>query len=194
MIGSLTGVIKAYYGSQCIIDCNGVGYEVAVPSKFTEIYPLNTDATIYIELIKREDALLLYGFETLNDKLFFRQLLTVDGLGPKIAMALLSELDAAMIVDAVRSNQPTLLTRAKGVGKKIAEKIVLELKDKVSHMDMTSTGGTAVNIHGELYQTLSTLGYDNAEIAHAIKELGSPAITDDNFNSVLKECIKLIGK
>lgn len=194
MIGSLTGIIKTYYGSQCIIDCNGIGYEVAVPSKFTEIYPVNTDTTIYIELIKREDALLLYGFETLNDKLFFRQLLTVDGLGPKIAMALLSELDAAMIVDAISSNQPTLLTRAKGVGKKIAEKIVLELKDKVSHMNTTSTGGTAVNIHGELYQTLTTLGYDNAEIAHAIKELGSPAITDDNFNSVLKECIKLIGK
>lgn len=194
MIGSLSGIIKAYYGSQCIIDCNGVGYEVAVPGKFTELYPVNTDTTIYIELIKREDALLLYGFETLNDKLFFRQLLTVDGLGPKIAMALLSELDAFMIVDAIKSNQPTMLTRAKGVGKKIAEKIVLELKDKVSHMDVSQSGGAVINSHGELYETLTALGYNSAEINHAIKELGSPSINDDNFNTILKDCIKVLGK
>ena len=143
MIGRLTGVIAEKAPPQVLIDVQGVGYEVDVPmSSFYNLPALGERVTLLTHFVVREDAQLLYGFLTAAERTAFRQLIRISGIGPKLALSLLSGLSVAELAQAVAQQQAGRLVKVPGIGKKTAERLLLELKGKLAP-DMT-TPGTAI--------------------------------------------------
>ena len=132
MISKLKGIIDTITENQIIIDVGGVGYGVFAPSKTISQLTLNSPATLWIETIVREDSITLYGFSSQSEHDFFNLLTTVQGIGPKAGIAILSALTPQQISTAILSGDAKSFTTANGIGKKTAERIITELKDKVS--------------------------------------------------------------
>lgn len=141
MIGCLTGTVRALEAPVVLLDVNGVGYEIDTPlSTFCQLKQ-GQHITLWTHMVVREDAHALFGFMDKDDKVFFRILLKVNGVGPKMALSILSTMSSALLVQAIDMEDVTTLTRIPGVGKKTAERLVIELRDRLKNLH-TSTSTT----------------------------------------------------
>ncbi len=194
MIGHLRGTILEKHPNQVIVEAAGVGYDVQIPiSTYTALAEPGASATLRIHTHVREDALLLFGFATQEEKALFERLISVSGIGPKLAITVLSGLPTADLVAAIRNSDVGHLVRIPGVGKKTAERIVLELKDKLAGIDATgkaaaAAGPTLNALDRDVLSALQNLGCSRpaAEDAlHKVKERGVPAEFEPLFRAAL---------
>ena len=192
MIGRLQGILLEKTPPLVLIDCNGVGYECEVPmSTFYNLPAVGEKVVMLTHFVVREDAQLLYGFGSSQERATFRQLLKVNGIGAKSALSILSGLSIDELVQAVALQETTMLTRVPGVGKKTAERLLLELKDK-----FTIDGVAAMNssqpksASSDVLNALLALGYNEREALAAVKLLDKEVSVTDG----IKQALKLLSK
>lgn len=192
MIGRLHGTLLEKNPPQILVDCGGVGYEVDVPmSTFYNLPPVGEKVTLLTQQIVREDAHLLYGFGSAEERLTFRQLLKVNGIGARTALSILSGMSVADLAQAVTLQEAARLTRVPGIGKKTAERLLLELKGKLG-ADLGDNAG-AVTVHdaaNDILNALLALGYSDKEAALAVK----PLPTDVGVSEGIKLALKGLSK
>lgn len=188
MIGRLRGMLVSKRDGTVCIDVNGVGYEVGLtPRDLAAIPGIGEEVVVHTHTHVREDDISLYGFASEADRELFRVLLSASGVGPKVAQSMLAALDAQEIVMAIVNEDPDALTVAPGVGKRGAQKIVLELGPKLAGREMEVVGG------GDLVsvrQALEGLGYSTAEINGVVNDLDP----DDSIEAQIKAALQQLGK
>lgn len=202
MIGCLTGTVRALEVPMVLLDVNGVGYEVDTPlSTFCQLQAGQT-VTLWTHLVVREDAQLLYGFMDTSDKVLFRTLIKVNGVGPKLALSILSSMSSAMMIQTIDMEDVTTLTRIPGVGKKTAERLVIELRDKLKKMTLNASGDSnniginQLNIIAnspvaEAEAALVSLGYKPIEAQKAVDAFKNEFTeTADLIRAALKSMMK----
>ena len=188
MIGRISGILLDKTPPLALIDCNGVGYECEVPmSTFYLLPQVGDKVTLLTHFVVREDAQLLFGFGTNPERLMFRQLLKVNGIGAKSALAILSGLSIDELIQAVSLQEAGLLTRVPGIGKKIAERLLLELKDKFTLDSVLSIKGSGItSISQDVLNALIALGYNERESLNAVKSLDVNLTVNDGIKQALK--------
>jgi len=188
MIGRISGILLDKTPPLALIDCNGVGYECEVPmSTFYLLPQVGEKVTLLTHFVVREDAQLLFGFGTNQERLMFRQLLKVNGIGAKSALAILSGLSIDELIQAVSLQEAGLLTRVPGIGKKTAERLLLELKDKFTLDSALSMKGSGItSISQDVLNALIALGYNERESLNAVKSLDSNSSVNDGIKQALK--------
>jgi Holliday junction DNA helicase RuvA len=188
MIGRISGILLDKTPPLALIDCNGVGYECEVPmSTFYLLPQVGEKVTLLTHFVVREDAQLLFGFGTNQERLMFRQLLKVNGIGAKSALAILSGLSIDELIQAVSLQEAGLLTRVPGIGKKTAERLLLELKDKFTLDSALSTNGSGMtSISQDVLNALIALGYNERESLNAVKSLDTNLTVNDGIKQALK--------
>lgn len=202
MIAKLTGKLDSVGGNHAVIDCGGVGYFVRCPARTLASLPAPGEtASVSVETIVREDAIDLYGFADPAERDWFRLLMTVQGVGAKVALSLLSALNVADLANAIANEDKTMITRADGVGPKLATRLAIELKDKVATMALgrgvpTLTPAVVPALAGDAaaadaVSALVNLGYRRPEAATAVekamKKLGKGARVEALIPAGLKE-------
>jgi len=193
MIGLLRGEIKLKRENYILVDVAGVGYKVFVPTPFIDRLAGGQEVTLYIHHVVREDASDLYGFPTIDDLEFFQLLVGISGIGPKLALAILSSAAVEDIQAAVLDDNPAILEAISGIGKKTAERIILELRSKVTIGDVRSPGVKSLDIgsHFDAFEALRRLGYNAVEARAALKMV--PQSVHDPEEKV-KLALKNLGK
>lgn len=188
MIGRLHGKIIEKNPPQVLIDVSGVGYEVDVPmSTFCNLPDVNGEVTLYTHLVVREDAELLYGFGSKAEQLAFRTLIRISGVGPRIALALLSGMTTDQLAQAVESGETGLLTRIPGIGKKTAERLILELKGKLTlSSGLIAPAGAPGSARADVVAALVALGYSEREALASAKKVPEDASVSDGIRLALK--------
>jgi Holliday junction DNA helicase RuvA len=188
MIGRISGILLDKTPPLALIDCSGVGYECEVPmSTFYLLPQVGEKVTLLTHFIVREDAQLLFGFGTNQERLMFRQLLKVNGIGAKSALAILSGLSIDELIQAVSLQEAGLLTRVPGIGKKTAERLLLELKDKFTLDSALSIKGSGItSISQDVLNALIALGYNERESLNAVKSLDANLSVNDGIKQALK--------
>ena len=173
MIGKLTGVLLEKNPPQILIDCHGVGYEVDVPmSTFYNLPASGEKVSLLTHFVVREDAQILYGFGSAGEREAFRQLIKVSGVGPRTALAVLSGLSVAELAQAVTAQEAGRIVKVPGIGKKTAERLLLELKGKLgAELPMTGGAAAAGDAAADIQQALMALGYSEKDAAAALKAL-----------------------
>jgi Holliday junction DNA helicase RuvA len=190
MIGKLTGKLLEKNPPEVLIDCHGVGYEVLVPmSTFYNLPAVGEQLSLLTHFIVREDAQLLYGFGTPAERQTFRELIKVSGVGPRTALAILSGLGAADLAQAVTLQEAGRLVKVPGIGKKTAERLLLELKGKLG-ADMGARAQPGSAAQSDILQALLALGYNDKEAAAALKALP----TDVGVSEGIKLALKALAK
>ena len=191
MIGRLVGTLAEKAPPQVLIDVNGVGYEVDVPmSSFFNLPGLGERVTLLTHFVVREDAQLLYGFLTHEERATFRQLIRISGIGPRTALSILSGLSVGELSQAVTQQQAGRLVKVPGIGKKTAERLLLELKGKLGP-DMAAPGtAVASDAQADIVQALMALGYNEKEAAAALKALPADIGVADGIKQALKALSK----
>lgn len=188
MIGRLRGMLVSNRGGSVCIDVNGIGYEVGMtPRDLASLPGIGEEIVVHTHTHVREDDISLYGFASEGDRELFRVLLTASGVGPKVAQSMLASMSAEDIVMAIVNEDPEALTVAPGVGKRGAQKIVLELGPKLAGREIEVVGG------GDLVsvrQALEGLGYSTAEINGVVNELDP----DDPIEKQIKHALQQLGK
>lgn len=204
MIAHITGKLIQKQPNSVIVEAGGgVGYELTVPlSTFYDLGEIGTDVALRVYTYVREDALQLFGFRTEREKRLFLMLLTVSGIGPKLAITALSGLSAEELIQAIRFGNLARLVAIPGVGKKTAERMLVELKDKVSplatpELEAQMTAGAIVNtgdaMREDVISALVNLGYAKALAEKAVLTVCKEA-PDAGFESVLKQSLKMLAK
>lgn len=192
MIARLNGLLIEKAPPIIVLDCAGVGYEIEVPmSTFYHLPELGTKVTLLTHMVVREDAQLLYGFGTQQEKDTFRQLLKVNGIGAKSALSILSGVSIDELIAAISSQEVTLLTRIPGVGKKTAERLLLELKDKfdvVAGLGMAP--GAIKSAAQDILNALIALGYNEREALASVKGLEANISVAEGIKKALKSLSK----
>ena len=188
MIGRLSGKLLAKQPPQILIDVAGVGYEVDVPmSTFCKLPAEGESVTLLTHFVVREDALLLYGFATTAEREAFRALIRISGVGPRIALALLSGLTVDQLAQAVESGEAGLLTRVPGIGKKTAERLLLELKGKLAGAAFAgASSAPASSAARDILSALVALGYSEREASATVKKLPEDTGVSDGIRLALK--------
>jgi len=190
MIGRIQGIVVEKNFPQVIVSANGVGYEIDVP--MSTFYPLprtGEEVTLLTHLVVREDAHLLYGFLTAGERAAFRQLLKISGVGPKVALSVLSGMSVDDLSAAVASEDAGRLTKIPGIGKKTAERLVLELRDKLPKV-LPAARTEAAAANADVLNALLGLGYNEREASTAVKQL--PA--DLQVADAIRQALKLLAK
>ena len=191
MIGRLHGTLLDKTPPHLLVDCAGVGYEVDVPmSTFYNLPPVGQSVTLLTHLIVREDAHQLFGFVTAQEREAFRALIRISGVGARIALALLSGLSVNELAQAVTAQEPARLTRVPGVGKKTAERLLLELKGKLGPDLGHTPGSVHAPGHADVLQALLALGYSEREAGAAVTRLPADCGVDDGIRQALKALAK----
>jgi len=178
MIASVSGDVQAVLEDSLIVGVGGVGLRVFVTAAVRAQAHVGEGVFLFTTLIVREDLLALYGFETQEEERFFNLLLGADGVGPKLALAVLSTLNVEAIRRAVLAEQAELFSRVSGVGKKTAQKIALHLKDKLKPSDALAHVAAMTDFDSEVLAALTALGYSVVEAQAAIQSLPKDAPTD----------------
>lgn len=188
MIGRLSGTLLEKNPPQILLDVQGVGYELDVPmSTFYNLPALHEKVVLYTHFVVREDAQLLYGFATQEERIAFRQLLKISGVGPKLALSVLSGLSLADLAVAVANKEVGRLTKIPGVGKKTAERLLLELQGKFSVTGTGSAHGVATSsADSDIANALLALGYNEKEADWAAKQLPKEVGVSDGIRQALK--------
>lgn len=199
MIGSLKGTVAQLEAEYCIVDtAGGVGYRVFMPSAHLAQLVLGKEVRIHVHTAVREDAILLYGFLSREYYDLFEILLTVSGVGPKMALGILSAIKPDAFYTAVSNKDVKMLVKLPGVGKKTAERMLLELKDKVSGssesddvvQEIAEAGGSGAV--AEAIEALVSLGYSNSEIMPVLKEI--PDCANLSGEAILRQALKLFAR
>ena len=191
MIGRLVGILVDKNPLQLLVDCNGVGYEVSVPmSTFYNLPAAGEKITLLTHFVVREDAQLLYGFGSTEERELFRQLIKISGVGARTALSLLSGMSVADLSQAVTLQEPARLTRIPGVGKKTAERLLLELKGKLG-ADLGAAGGAAPDVNTDILNALVALGYSDKEAMLAVKQVPAGSTVTEGIRQALKALSKV---
>lgn len=198
MIGHLRGTLIDKRPNQILVDVGGVGYQVSIPlSTFYALGDLRGEVTLLVHTHLREDSIALYGFLTAREKHFFEMLLSASGVGPGLALKILSGMSVDDLVPAIRHGDLVQLTRIPGVGKKTAERIVVELRDKLAAMEVTEVEKPAASgrsaLEADTVSALLNLGYDRRAAEKAVEEArrNASAVT---FEAVLKAALQQLAR
>jgi len=188
MIGRIAGKLLVKQPPQITVDVNGVGYEIDVPmSTLYQLPATGAEVTLYTQLVVREDAHLLYGFATEAERALFRQLIRISGVGARIALSVLSGLSVQELREAVRAQDVARLTRIPGIGKKTAERLLLELRDRLSGGGVQPAGaGGAPTGAGDVANALGALGYNDREVSWAVAQLAAGLSVTEGIRQALK--------
>jgi Holliday junction DNA helicase RuvA len=191
MIAQIIGKIVQKTEKSLIVNTAGVGYQIFVSTDVLANAP-NTGETIelWTHMAVRENAIELFGFETIDEKNFFELLLSVSGIGPRGALSILSIAPMETIKKAIGSGDTTYLTKVSGIGKKTAEKIVVELRDKLSALGHNDEGGMLQN-ESDVLEALQSLGYSLHSARNAVKQIDE-SITETNAR--IKQALKILGR
>jgi Holliday junction DNA helicase RuvA len=190
MIGRLVGILVDKNPLQLLVDCSGVGYEVSVPmSTFYNLPAAGEKITLLTHFVVREDAQLLYVFGSTEERELFRQLIKISGVGARTALSLLSGMSVADLAQAVTLQEPARLTRIPGVGKKTAERLLLELKGKLG-ADLGAAGGAAPDVNTDILNALVALGYSDKEAMLAVKQVPAGSTVTEGIRQALKALSK----
>ena len=198
MIGHLRGRLLEKHPNRVILEVGGVGYDVHVPlSTFYEMAEAGAEIALRIHTHVREDALLLYGFATALELQIFERLISVSGIGPKLALAVLSGIEPNELVSAIRTANVSRLTGIPGIGKKIAERIGLELKDKMGSFlpveTSTPASGAGDILRTDMLSALMNLGY-HRPLAERAVDAALKKNADSSFETVLKHALRELAK
>ena len=191
MIAHLRGTLLEKHPNLVIVDTGGVGYEVTIPvSAYSSLPETGAEVQLHIHTHVREDALLLFGFVSAADKALFEKLITVSGIGPKLAITILSGMPADEMVRSIRGNDVARLTRIPGIGKKTAERMVLELRDKLPETGLAATPmATPLSpVEDDVLSALLNLGYQRPateKALAAVSQEGTAKSFDQMFRAVL---------
>jgi Holliday junction DNA helicase RuvA len=190
MISYLSGTIISVQEKYIVIDTGGVGYKVFVPPPIIQQSVVGSQTSLWIYTSVREDALDLFGFETLAIQELFELLLNVSGIGPKSALGILSVADTGSLIHAIKSENVGYLTQVSGIGKKTAEKIVLELKDKVEKLSLESDFQEADHMR-DVIDALLSMGYHERAIRTTLSAVQTEST---NTSEIIREALKILGK
>jgi len=190
MISSITGTVKSSSANSIVVEVGGVGVLLQVPARVASSVALGNSVSFHTYLIVREDALTLYGFTEISERDFFELLLSVTGVGPKVAQSILASSDASIIASAILTSNHKLLESVPGLGKKGAQRLVLELKDKVGGF----VGGASqanLSITNQVENALQGLGYSAKEAALMVAQISSNHKIDKlELSEILKLALK----
>ncbi|MEQ1600183.1 MAG: Holliday junction branch migration protein RuvA [Methylophilaceae bacterium] len=193
MISRLSGILLGKTPPFVLLDVNGVGYEVEVPmSTFYNLPAIGERVVLLTQFIVREDAQLLYGFGSERERATFKLLLKVNGIGAKSALAILSGLSLDDLAQAISMQEAALLIRIPGIGKKTAERLLLELKGKLGAEDLASVSGKVANSTSDILNALIALGYNDKEALTAVKQLAENLSVSDGIRQALKTLAKAV--
>jgi Holliday junction DNA helicase, RuvA subunit len=198
MIGFIKGNVDYLGNDHCIVDNNGIGYRIFMPFGQLALLKVGQEVKAFTYLAVRDDALLLYGFLTRDYYSLFLQLISVSGIGPKVALGMLSAAKPDEFYLAIQSRDLKFLTKLPGIGKKTAERLLLELKDKIGSTDgddldfVDSTGTLTGTVVDDAMAALVTLGYTNSEIIPVIKQIQDR----DTMKSeeIIRQALKLMAR
>jgi len=195
MIAHLRGRLLAKHPNQAIVETYGVGYEVAISvPTFTEMPAEGAEVALHIHTHVREDALSLYGFLRLAEKHLFEKLLTVSGIGPTLAIKILSGMPADEMVGAIRGGDLARLTRIPGIGKKTAERMVLELREKLEELRASAIAPPSLNaVADDVLSALVNLGYQHPLAEKAVEKAAGTG-AQKTFDEIFREALKLLTR
>jgi Holliday junction DNA helicase RuvA len=191
MIGRITGTLIEKQPPKVVVDAHGVGYEIDVPmSTFYNLPALGERIALHTHLVVREDAQLLYGFGSEAERVSFRQLIKITGVGAKMALAVLSGLSANELAQAVVMQDSGRLVKIPGVGKKTAERLLLELKGKLADALPGAGASHVPEASSDVLNALLALGYNEREASHAVRQLAA----DTGVADGIRQALKLLSK
>lgn len=191
MIGRLNGRLIEKRPPTVVLDVQGVGYEVDVPmSTFFQLPATGVAVTLYTHMVVREDAHLLFGFATDEERQVFRQLVRISGIGARTALSVLSGLSVSELFHAVSTQDGVRLTRIPGIGKKTAERLLLELRDKLAAGREVAVAGSAASVRSDAVNALLALGYSEKEAVAALGKVAPEASVQD----AIRQALKLLSK
>lgn len=192
MIGRLSGVLLEKNPPQILVDVRGVAYEIDVPmSTFYNLPQTGVEVVLHTHLLVREDAQLLFGFGTEAERAAFRQLLRISGIGARTALAVLSGLSVTDLQQAVSTQDGGRLVKIPGIGKKTAERLLLELRDKLPAAAASAPAGSAALVPGtDVLNALLALGYSDKEASWAVRQI-EPSVA---VGEAIRQCLRLLSK
>lgn len=192
MIGKLTGTLLEKNPPQILIDCHGVGYEVDVPmSTFYNLPALGDKTALLTHFVVREDAQILYGFGTAPERQAFRQLIKITGVGPRMALSVLSGMSVADLSQAITAQDSARIVKVPGIGKKTAERLLLELKGKLgADLALSGTASAVGEAASDIQQALMALGYSEKDASAALKALPKAVGVSEGIKLALKALAK----
>lgn len=197
MIARLAGTLLDLKTDRVVLDVHGVGYELAIPlGTFSALPPVGENAVLYVHTHVREDALSLFGFATPQEKYVFERLLSVSGIGPKVALTVLSGLPLPELVGAIASQNARLLSTIPGVGKKLAERLGLELKEKLAGFGLggaPANAGAKASVVDDAIGALQNLGYKALQAEQAV-ENAVRAVGTADLNKILAAALKSLAR
>src|SRR6516164_5676817 len=194
MIAHLRGRLIAKHPNQAIVEAGGVGYDVTITvPTFSELPAAGTDVALHIHTHVREDAIALFGFLRAEEKQLFEKLITVSGIGPKLAITTLSGMPTADMVGAIRSNDHARLTRIPGIGRKTAERMCVELRDKLEGFGETPTAAPVSAVEQDVISALTNLGYQRALAEKAVERAVASA-GRENFDAIFRAALGVVAK
>lgn len=199
MISYVKGILEDISDSGIVVEAGGIGYFISMPPSISVKYKQHTEVKIHTYMNVKEDGISLFGFESQKQLELFKKLTSVSGVGVKTAMALLGVCSVNEITSAIVSNDITMLCRAPGLGKKSAQRIILELKDKISTDDITSIIGGDItsdsvdlsDAKSEALEALLVLGYGRSEAVKALSDIYS---AEDDTSTLIKKALKRISE
>lgn len=191
MIAMLTGRVVEKTPTGVVLDVGGVGYKIAMSTGALASLPTEGDSvTVYTHLHVREDDLSLFGFENAEERMLFEKLITVSGVGPKVALAALSSFSPGVLADAIAREDVALVSSIPGVGNKTAQRIILDLKDKLGSIGIAGAGvSVATDAVAETSDALMAMGFSSAEVAAALKGYEGA----DDAGALLKHALRRLG-
>jgi Holliday junction DNA helicase RuvA len=193
MIAHLRGKLIAKHPNQAIVEAAGVGYAVtiSVPT-FSDLGGLGNEVALHIHTHVREDAIALFGFLRMEEKQLFEKLLSVSGIGPKLAITILSGMAAGDMIAAIRGNDVAKLTKIPGIGKKTAERMVLELRDKLKDFGMAPATPPVSAVEEDVLSALTNLGYQRPLAERAVSTVAKSGVKD--FDALFRDSLTLLSK
>ena len=187
MIGRIKGNLVEKIPPFILLDCQGVGYEIEVPmTTFFDLPDEGSEVTLLTHLVVREDAHLLFGFATTSERHMFRQLIKVNGIGAKVALSILSSIESNELTNAIKTDDTNMLIKIPGIGKKTAERLVLELKDRLKDIEVSQASKNAITNIDDIENALISLGYSASQASIAIKALPDNTTVNDGIRQALK--------
>ena len=193
MIAHLRGKLIAKHPNQAVVEAAGVGYDIniTIPA-FSELPAVGAEVALFIHTHVREDALALYGFLRAPEKQLFEKLIGVSGIGPKLAITVLSGMPADSLVAAIKGNNLAGLTRIPGIGKKTAERMVLELRDKLDAFGQPPAAAAASPVEEDVLSALVNLGYNRGVVEKMLSRVG--ATSADSFDVLFRKALAALAK
>jgi Holliday junction DNA helicase RuvA len=194
MIAHLRGNLVAKHPNQAIVECGGVGYDVVITvPTFSDLPQPGSEVALFIHTHVREDQLALFGFLRPEEKKLFEKLLLVSGIGPKLAVTILSGMPASDMVGSIRSNDVARLTKIPGIGKKTAERMVLELKDKLEEFTAAPAPPQVTPLEDDVISALMNLGYQRPAAERALS-IAARGATSGGFDKLFRESLAVLSK